>query len=476
MAPLLSRVDGKRNVGVFSFFPFSPDDPVRLLRSWGSLKLSGSLQDIFTDRFETFEGYEFQLATWFDDRPYLYHAKSDSEEQGAGVVVEMLRAMAITLNYTYQMTPISSDYQWGSFENGEWKGMLGMVHRREKNFTVNYFVITSERAQSFDASTSYWMEGFGISLLLPSPLPKWRGFYYPLQAHVWFGVVLTLGVTILLMTIQDRWQPRPFLKSFGRAWIYFLRLLFNQSLPTLPSAHRQRVFVGCWCFYCFILTTAYTANLVAFLTIPVFPKRIQTVRQLAESDYSVAMIDYGEFVPGALKSSRDPHYRTLGKKLDLWPEIKDAVALVLRGTHALIDSYSYSKILFVVDFEEKNTYMLREQIYPGHLCWYFPKNTAWKHKFDYGIQRLVEAGLIARWIKLKTEDFLGRDFEKRQEMEAHERKKSALTIEHLQGVFFILVMSWFLSVFVFITELIRGSLLGHQGSLVPREFLRWICH
>ena len=46
--------------------------------------------------------------------------------------------------------------------------------------------------------------------------------------------------------------------------------------------------------------------------------------------------------------------------------------------------------------------MLREQIYPSHLCWYFRKNTAWKYKFDIGLQRLVEAGLIVHWIQVLT--------------------------------------------------------------------------
>ncbi|XP_068208570.1 ionotropic receptor 21a-like [Palaemon carinicauda] len=264
--------------------------------------------------------------------------------------------------------------------------------------------------------------------------------------------------------LTDRLQPEPFLRTFGRAWPYILRTTFNQSLPKLPRAHWQRVFVGFWCFYSFILTTAYTANLVAFLTIPVYPKRLQTVRQLAESDYGVSMIDYGEFVPGALKSSSDPYYRILGDRLELDEEIDGGVAPMLRGTHAFIESYSYSKILLVVDYQTKNAYMLREQLYPGHLCWYFQKNTAWKYKFDDGIQRLVEAGLIDRWLKMKNAEFLGRDFEKRQEQETEERKNSELTFEHLQGVFFILAVSWMLSIFVFLSEMMMaGKMKGGCG-------------
>lgn len=44
-----------------------------------------------------------------------------------------------------------------------------------------------------------------------------------------------------------------------------------------------RGWVGWWWLTVVIITTAYTSNLVAFLTVPVFPHRIETVNQLASS-------------------------------------------------------------------------------------------------------------------------------------------------------------------------------------------------
>lgn len=60
------------------------------------------------------------------------------------------------------------------------------------------------------------------------------------------------------------------------------------------------------------------------------------------------MLDYGEFVPQALMSSQDNHYRALGEKMDLYmfSDIDEAVYRVLNGTHAFIELYSYNIILF----------------------------------------------------------------------------------------------------------------------------------
>ena len=58
------------------------------------------------------------------------------------------------------------------------------------------------------------------------------------------------------------------------------------------------------------------------------------------------MMDYGEFVPQALRSSQDKYYRTLGDKLDMY-EIEDNIAYAtLNGTHGYINSYTYTLIFF----------------------------------------------------------------------------------------------------------------------------------
>ncbi|KAG0717135.1 Craniofacial development protein 2 [Chionoecetes opilio] len=69
------------------------------------------------------------------------------------------------------------------------------------------------------------------------------------------------------------------------AWLYALRPLVSHTIHHLPQSQGKRVFMATWWLGCFILTTAYTANLIAYLTIPAYPERLQTVEQLAKSPY-----------------------------------------------------------------------------------------------------------------------------------------------------------------------------------------------
>lgn len=184
------KTDGKKNVTgemeLHTYLPFALKQKVKSLGIWTS-SVGLSVADIFIDRFPSFEGYKFWLGTWFDDFPYLHQAIGAEKGVGDGVEVEVLSALASVLNYTFHLTTEPPDEKWGSLENGSWTGMLGMVHRKEKNFTVNYFGYTQERIKAFDASVSYWMEGFSLALLKPPPLAKWRSVYYPFPRELLFS-------------------------------------------------------------------------------------------------------------------------------------------------------------------------------------------------------------------------------------------------------------------------------------------------
>lgn len=117
------------------------------------------------------------------------------------------------------------------------------------------------------------------------------------------------------------------------------------------------------------------------------------------------MVDYGEFVPEALATSTDPTLANLGAKMDMVPidysrlyeGEEGCVELVVAATHAHTETYSYLRLLYRDLGHGRYVYTLREQLYLGSLAFFFTKNTPWKYKFDVGMRRLVEAGLVWRW-------------------------------------------------------------------------------
>lgn len=56
--------------------------------------------------------------------------------------------------------PFNVAAEWGERdENGTWSGLLGELHRGAKDLAINYFTVTTERAEDFDYSVPYYNEG-----------------------------------------------------------------------------------------------------------------------------------------------------------------------------------------------------------------------------------------------------------------------------------------------------------------------------
>ncbi|CAL4161010.1 unnamed protein product, partial [Meganyctiphanes norvegica] len=173
----------------------------------------------------------------------------------------------------------------------------------------------------------------------------------------------------------------------------------------LPTTLHLRIFFIFWWLSALVIAVSYTSNLIAMLTIPGASKKINTPEELVESDLRLCMLDYGEFVPEALKTSPDRTFKMLGNKLDLVPLLMHleynnevgCVELAVAGTHAHIETYSYLQLLYIDLGFGDQVYTYTSQIYEGNLAFFFRKNTPWKYKFDIYIQRLIEGGLVQKW-------------------------------------------------------------------------------
>ncbi|XP_050715768.1 glutamate receptor ionotropic, delta-2-like [Eriocheir sinensis] len=439
----LLELDSKRSparLRVFSSLPMKGRRFVKLLLGYWNTGFFKNKKDLFPERFETLHGAALQLASWCDDFPFLYPVNGLCK----GSSLDMLDVIASHLNFSYDVQMEPSDHEWGKWEGGRWTGMLGDLAYNNKDLVINVFQITQEIFTNFEISYPYHVESYVFLLAKPPPVPRRQGLRYPFTETVILAVLGTSFAVAVLLTLFLRAVPdsQDYSQAFllVRDHIYFLCLshlsfLCNplylcisktaSSFWINPSCfhceclcvgqvlagilrqavnHRlerwwERVWVGSWWLICVIISTAYTANLVVFLTIPIYPQRIETVGQLASSSLRVAMQDYGSFVPDALNTSQDPSLQQLGANLDLFPYVylnyEVGFSWVTDRTHSLIETRSYLAYLVGLHNISSVTYVMKEEVFPGYLSWILRKNCPYAARMGRTLQTLVESGLMA---------------------------------------------------------------------------------
>uniref|UniRef100_A0A0P4VUC2 Ionotropic glutamate receptor L-glutamate and glycine-binding domain-containing protein n=1 Tax=Scylla olivacea TaxID=85551 RepID=A0A0P4VUC2_SCYOL len=309
---------GSDALGVYTVLPFSSG--VRLLGPWERESFS-RWEALFPDRFPSFQGYTFHIASRLKDEPFFFPSVKDPLKRN-GVGLDMMECLSAKLNFSYTATNNSPDSKWGASSNGVWDGVLGMVHRREKNFTINSFLLDINRSRDFDFSTPIHIDGFGVYLRSPDPLPNWMSFAKVFQGSVWLAVLFAfLASTCFTLlrvrrvscltnkekytrfcmqyflamcsSLQERvregWsQPlernRP-TRGLATICLDIQRPLVAQSVPLLPAAVPLRILMALWFVHGLVITVAYTSNLVGIFTSPVYPRRLQDLQEIADSEY-----------------------------------------------------------------------------------------------------------------------------------------------------------------------------------------------
>ncbi|XP_045614583.2 probable glutamate receptor [Procambarus clarkii] len=397
---------------VFTSKSFKQNTVVKYPMGLWKEKDFASKTSLFPERLKTLDGSVLQLASFCDNFPFLY----PQNDVCVGSNFDLLDIIAAKLNFTYTTQMEPKDHKWGAMENGTWTGMLGDLMYNDKDLAINLIQLSDEIIYEFDISNPYFVESYVFVLRVPPPLPLWRGLVYPFSGFLWLAIISTIVLVIALLTLCLHLVPDQY--DLSNVFILVLGGVVCQGVKQRLEATWTRLWLGCWLLACVILTTAYTGNLVAFLSVPVYPTRIETVEQLAASGLRICMQDYGSFVPAALKVSTDPALYTLGNKMDLFPyaylNFDVGFKWVVSNTHSLLDTYSY--LVNIVDHYgiTDDVYFMKEMVYPGYVSWILRKNCPYTPLLVEALTRLQEAGLVdyeynTRMAKVRGRDQVGHD-------------------------------------------------------------------
>ncbi|KAG0711827.1 hypothetical protein GWK47_019774 [Chionoecetes opilio] len=122
---------------------------------------------------------------------------------------------------------------------------------------------------------TYPFDYMRIAFALTTPLvsPSWLSLYLPLSGAVWLATLLLVCLLPVVLKAALRREGR----AVGRT----LRILLAQDLPgPLPAAPPYRLLLAAWMLFALVFGAAYRGNLTATLTIPKYPKRIESLREL----------------------------------------------------------------------------------------------------------------------------------------------------------------------------------------------------
>jgi len=364
--------------------------------------------------------------------------------------------------------------------NGSWTGALGEVFDNKADIAFSGLSINLERFIDFDVTKVYCFSSLLWIVPCAEPLGRVTSISKVFSASVWLitliMIILSAGFmysvsTCLPKFIEEADHYKTISNCFYNVWATFLGI----SVPKMPLTDHLKIFFVMLVWYSLAINIVFQAFVTSYIINPGFQKQITSVEDLIESG-----IGYG-YYPGIdvllsntsdwrfkeIISNRIPCYndscvaRTIGRKD--FATISDTMYIEYVKAYAAHDSYGRSA---VCSFNQESKVRL--------VAMFLEKGSFLAEHINRVINVAVEAGLNNFWWK----NILDKLRNKAVGVKGHALMDdyTVLLIDHLQGVFYLLLLGHALAFVAFIGEILHNKLqakinvlktTNHRNILAP---------
>ncbi|RUS79115.1 hypothetical protein EGW08_013125 [Elysia chlorotica] len=300
------KLDGCTGLLEFSKFGLRSENFLQVMTLQGYLSgASGTWRSgpaKLTQRMEPFRSYSVisQIgANIFPDRPLritiineppFVQKKTDrSIDTGhpvyEGFCIDILMEMSKLLGFKFNISEVP-DGKFGSkkpLPRG-WTGMIRQLIDNKADVALAPFQMSTERAEVVDFTKPFMTKGTTVVVKRPDHKIGMFQFLSPFSHVVWSAIfVAFVGTSLMLFGVSrvNSDQHAKYAHNLRESFWYIWGTLLRGSLTGSPHAISSRIVSSAWWFFALIISSIYTANLAAFLTITISDVGINTAADLA---------------------------------------------------------------------------------------------------------------------------------------------------------------------------------------------------
>ncbi|CAK1581472.1 unnamed protein product [Parnassius mnemosyne] len=464
---------------------------------------------IFADKTKNFNG-EILDVVYLDHVPSVVVKKTNESRTVGGVEIEILNTIASKMNFKPKLyQPLNAEQnKWGQKQpNGSFSGLLGEMVTGKADIAVGNLQYTPYYQELTDLSIPYTSQCW--TFLTPEAMTdnSWKTLILPFKLYMWIAVLLVLlvtgsifhGLAKFYMRLMDyRNENKKYkgtdlhinkryldtkpvglylFEEITNSILYTYGMLLVVSLPKLPSGWSIRLLTGWYWLYCILLVVSYRASMTAILANPTPRVTIDTLKELVDSKIKCG--GWGAETKRFFAESLDDVGQKIAERFEVIDDPDVAVRRIVHGDLAYYNSKNFLKYLSVkrknvhinmnidnstmngtetpVNTEmQRNLHIMTDCMVNIPISIGFHKNSPLKPLADVYLRRIVEVGLVEKW--LNDVMYHIRSLERNEE-----EIKALMNLQKLQGAFIALAGGYFISMVCLICECI------HWNYIVKRD-------
>ncbi|XP_070198239.1 glutamate receptor ionotropic, kainate 2-like isoform X2 [Littorina saxatilis] len=222
---------------------------------------------------------------WRDDGV----VESSTGKQLEGMCIDILKELSGLLGFSYTVSLVP-DKKFGSLKPPPrgWTGMVRQLKDEKADLALAPFQMSAQRSTVVDFTKPFMTKGTTVVIRTPEQHPGIFQFLMPLSKLVWsaiFMAFIAISLTLFGVSRVNSDRHAKYTHNLRESFWYIWGTLLRGSLNGSPRAISSRIVSIAWWFFCLIVTSIYTANLAAFLTITIDDTGITSASDLSRQDY-----------------------------------------------------------------------------------------------------------------------------------------------------------------------------------------------
>ncbi|XP_052892936.1 ionotropic receptor 21a [Anopheles moucheti] len=450
----------------------------RVLTSWIGNKFSRNNVNLFPKKLSKgFSGHRFTVMAAHQPPFMIKRLSTDGvgnvNIRWEGLEIRLMRAMALYLNFTFDIVEPSK------LQMGPGDAVVDGIQRRQADLGLAGIYVTIERNLATEMSVAHSTDCAAFLTLMSSALPRYRAILGPFQWPVWVAVILIYLLAIFPLAFSDKMTLRHLLGNWSEIenMFWYVFGTFTNSLTfqgenswSNTKKTSTRMLIGIYWVFTIIITACYTGSIIAFITLPVEPERVDGVDQLQRGFYRVGTLDRGGWERWFLNSSHKETNKLL-KDLRFVSSVDEGIRNV---TDAFLISYAFigskNELQFLIksnlshQFQNKRygLHVSRECFAMYGVSMVFPPNSVHRNPINNAILYMQEAGLITKlkndvtWETVKTKDGRYMEASVGEVLRTTAPSERGLTLADTEGMFLLMLFGYVVALGVLISEWVGG--------------------
>ncbi|XP_063708736.1 glutamate receptor ionotropic, delta-2 [Culicoides brevitarsis] len=384
---------------------------------------------------------------------------------GKGIAFNLFNVLTEKFNFTYELI-LPKNNIIGSTDDFA-GSLLEQVQTKQVDVAVAFLPILADAREHIRFSTGLDEGEYYMIMTRPAESASGSGLLAPFQLYVWLLILISLlavGPCIYyLIILRNRLTKDEKQKIYPLPhciWFVYGALMKQGSVLS-PSADSTRILFATWWIFITILTSFYTANLTAFLTLSRFTLPFNTVEDIVQKDQRFVS-KRGGGIEYSIKNqneelnilqklvNRDYAYNTMNDTEILRDRVEKKHYLYIRDRpamdHLRYEDYKYRKTKSKSEEKKHCPFAVaKEPLLRRGRAFAYPLGTKWHSIFDPELLSLVEGGIV----KYMTMDNLPKAEICPQQLTSTERQ---LRNNDLMTTYYVMLAGFLTSFVVFVTE------------------------